>query len=432
MRYRRRLRHFKLHQQLHNSQRSNIDNSPRQYHQQLHLPSAIGKTDQRPCGQLRKEDGTFFFYKLYGLKSCMIGVFTIILPDGVNWTKFATMLAQEVDRQADVLGENRVEIRPVKFGFEDKSGAQTTTVVAVYAPVVIMAEVKGICNHLALDKTDKEGFGLSGSQFHTTVNLQKITNSRNIILLSHANFFHNYSACTVSADTHNLDERAPTALCKELLPTTFHIAKDIQTKRNLLYAFLRHEHRAEFTNVQTFLYPRGEEGFRFTAPANKTIFKLEDIFHHFSYSGFRKSWPAECHMYNASSDNSAERMSIFKSTQQRNTTIHKEANRPPPSSYSAAAVPQQRKQAKVSQARPTPVQNQITIKFRMNNLQICAPMYIRYANKLVMLLHSKNQSSPPSTNIYSTKANNLRSNASKPNSSTNKTNIFNSKYNSSP
>ena len=66
----------------------------------------------------------------------MIGVFTIILPDGVNWTKFATMLAQEVDRQADVLGKNRVEIRPVKFGFEDKSGAQTTTVVAVYAPVV--------------------------------------------------------------------------------------------------------------------------------------------------------------------------------------------------------------------------------------------------------------------------------------------------------
>ena len=63
-------------------------------------------------------------------------------------------------------------------------------------------------------------------------------------------------------------------------------------------------------------------------------------------------------MCKASSDIAAERMSIFNSTQQRNTTIHKEANRPPPSSYSTAAVPQQQKQTKVNQARPTPVQNQ--------------------------------------------------------------------------
>ena len=49
-----RLRHVKLCQQLHNSQRSNIDNSPRQYHQQLHQPSAIRKTDRQPRGQLRR------------------------------------------------------------------------------------------------------------------------------------------------------------------------------------------------------------------------------------------------------------------------------------------------------------------------------------------------------------------------------------------
>ena len=92
-------------------------------------------------------------------------------PNGVNWSKSAAMLAQEVDRQAVVPGTLRVEIRPARFGFEDKSRAQTTTVVAVYAPVIIMAEVKGICTHLAYDKTDKEGLGLSGSQVHTMINL---------------------------------------------------------------------------------------------------------------------------------------------------------------------------------------------------------------------------------------------------------------------
>ena len=83
-----------------------------------------------------------------------------------------------------------------------------------------MAEVKGICTHLAFDKTDKEGIGLSGSQFHTMINLQKVTNTRNIILSSHATFLSNYSTCAISADTHELDVRATTTLCKELLPTT--------------------------------------------------------------------------------------------------------------------------------------------------------------------------------------------------------------------
>ena len=106
-----------------------------------------------------------------------------------------------------------------------------------------MAEVKGICNHLAFDKTDKEGIGLSGSQFHTMVNLRKVTNTCNIILSPHMTFLSNNSTCTISADTHDLDTRATTALFKELLPTTFHNAKDIQTKRDLLYAFLKHEHR---------------------------------------------------------------------------------------------------------------------------------------------------------------------------------------------
>ena len=101
----------------------------------------------------------------------MTGVFTNVLPDGINWKKSAAMLSQEVNRQVAVPGKIRVEIRPVKFGFEDKSGAQTTTVVAVYAPVNVMAEVKGICTHLAFDKMDKEGLGLLGSQFHTMANL---------------------------------------------------------------------------------------------------------------------------------------------------------------------------------------------------------------------------------------------------------------------
>ena len=39
-----------------------------------------------------------------GLKFCMVGVFTNVLPDGVNWSKSAAILAQEVDRQAVIPG----------------------------------------------------------------------------------------------------------------------------------------------------------------------------------------------------------------------------------------------------------------------------------------------------------------------------------------
>ena len=159
----------------------------------------------------------------------MVGVFTNALPDRVNWSKSAAMLAQEVECQAVVQKILRVEVRPARFGFDDKSGAQTTTVVAVYAPVSIMAEVRGICTHLAYEKMDKEGLGLLGSQFHTMFNLRKVKTHTQCYLSSHATFLSNYSTCTISAETHNLDERAKTDLCKELLPTTFHNAKDIQT-----------------------------------------------------------------------------------------------------------------------------------------------------------------------------------------------------------
>ena len=159
----------------------------------------------------------------------MIGVFTNVLLDGVNWSKSAAMLAQEVDRQEVVPGALRVEIRPTRFRFDDKSGAHTTTVVAVCAPVSIMAEVRGIFTHLAYKKTDKEGLGLSGIQVHTMFNLRKVKNTRNVILSAHATYLSNYSMCAISAETHNLAKRAKTDLCKELLPTTFHNAKDIQT-----------------------------------------------------------------------------------------------------------------------------------------------------------------------------------------------------------
>ena len=164
----------------------------------------------------------------------MVGEFTNILPDRVNWSKSATMLTQEIDRQAVGQETLQVEIRPARFGFDDKSGAQTTTVVAVYAPLSIMAEARGICTHLAYENTDKEGLSLSGSQFHTTINLQKVKSTRNVILSSHATFLSNYSTYTISTEPHNLNKRPTTDLGKELLPTSFPKVKDIQSKRDLI------------------------------------------------------------------------------------------------------------------------------------------------------------------------------------------------------
>ena len=123
-----------------------------------------------------------------------------------------------------------MKIRPIKFDIEGASGAQPTRVVAVYAPVANMAEGKGISNQLTFDKPDKEGLGLSGSHFHTMANLRKVTKTRNVILSSHATFISNYSMCAITAETHDLDKRATTNLCKDLLPITFHNAKNIHTK----------------------------------------------------------------------------------------------------------------------------------------------------------------------------------------------------------
>ena len=137
---------------------------------------------------------------------------------------------------------------------------------------------------LAFEKIDKEGLGLMGSQFHTMDNLRRTTNTRSVILSAHEKFVFKHSICTISADTYDLDERPTTDLCKKLLQTSLQSTNNIQTKRDLLYAFITNEQRAEFTNVSTFEYPKGDKGFKLMVPTKKlhalyeALFKLDGVF----------------------------------------------------------------------------------------------------------------------------------------------------------
>ena len=179
------------------------------------------------------------------------------------------MISQEVNHKLTGPEKSRIETRPVKFGWNKEGSKKLLTLLAVYAAVEYIAEGKGICMQLAYGKTDKKGLGLLGSQLHTMDNLRHTTNTRSVILLAHERFVSKHSICNISAETHNLDVRTTTDLCKDLLTTTFHSANNIQTKCDLLYAFIKNEQRAEFTNVSTFQYPREDEGFKFTVPTNK-------------------------------------------------------------------------------------------------------------------------------------------------------------------
>ncbi len=90
----------------------------------------------------------------------------------------------------------------------------------------------------------------------------------------------------------------------------------------------------------------------------EAIFNLEDISHHFATSRFRDTWPAELCEYIFKSTKASEHIAIFTKDQKRDNNIRKEANRPPPTSYATAAVPQATTQPTVSQTRPKPDQNQ--------------------------------------------------------------------------
>ena len=120
-----------------------------------------------------------------GQRSGMIGVFANVLPGGVNWSESAAKIAQELDCQAIVDEPMRVEVRPANFGYTDSTGKKTTTLVAVYAPVAVMFEVRGICSQLAYDTADKAGLGLPNSQFHPMKQIRSKTNTRDYILSCH-------------------------------------------------------------------------------------------------------------------------------------------------------------------------------------------------------------------------------------------------------
>ena len=194
----------------------------------------------------------------------MIGVFSSIIHEGVSWDKSAATISKEVHRNLSMSDKPRIETRPVRFGWNEGGHEKASTLVAVYAVVDYIAEVKGICMRLAFENTVEAGLGLLGSQFHTMDNLRRTRNTRNVILSTHKSFVAKHSICTISADTTGIDERTMPDLCKRILTTTFQSANNIQSKRDLMYAFIKHEQSAEFTNVSTYKYHSGDEGFKFT------------------------------------------------------------------------------------------------------------------------------------------------------------------------
>ena len=133
----------------------------------------------------------------------MVGVFSHIIHEGVSWDKSAAMISQEVHRKSTRPNKPRTETRPVKFGWNEEGKAKSVTLVAIYAAVDYIAEVKGICMRLAFGKTDSEGLGLMGSKFQETANLRCTTPTRSMILSEHEKFISKHSICTISADTYN-------------------------------------------------------------------------------------------------------------------------------------------------------------------------------------------------------------------------------------
>ena len=58
------------------------------------------------------------------LKSGMVGVFTNVLPEGINWRDSAAMITQEVKRLINQPDRVRVEVTPARFYWEDNGRAQ--------------------------------------------------------------------------------------------------------------------------------------------------------------------------------------------------------------------------------------------------------------------------------------------------------------------
>ncbi len=255
----------------------------------------------------------------------------------------------------------------MKFGWTDEGQEKSVTLVAIYAGVDIIAEVKGTCMQLAFKPTDSQGLGLLDSQFHEMANMRRETNTRRVILTEQEKYVSKHSICTISAETRNLDNiRQTTELCQQILPTSIKKSNNIKTMRDLMYAFIKNEQCAEFTNVSTFQYPRGDEGFKFTVPNSKlhafyeAILKLDsDHHHHFARSRFSDNWPSGCRTYMNSGNTPAERMTTFTATKQQNDKLRKAANKQRPTNYSTAVMPQkQQLQPPPSQPKPTPVQQQ--------------------------------------------------------------------------
>ena len=315
-----------------------------------------------------------------GLRSGMIGVFTEALPDGVNWSKTARTIAEKLAQRSDRDKPLRVEVRPARFSYNDSTGRKTTTLVAVYAPRDATAEVKGICSQIAFDSTDKAGLGLAHSQFHSMKSIHSRTSTRDYILERHVKRISNYSTCTISADTCDLDDPLSAQDCKEFLASSFANVTDIQSYRDLMYAILKHEYHADYNNIQAFEYPSGDEGFKITATQTKmhtvyeAIIKFEEVAHHFATSSFSETWPAKLREYIPTSEKSSERIAIFTRDQKRDNNIRKEANRPPPTSYATAAVPQTTTQPKVNQTKPQPVKNQNDIQIPSGFENMCTSM----------------------------------------------------------
>ena len=262
---------------------------------------------------------TFRFDDYLGVPTSLLGTIMNVPHKQINRDQLARAITANLPHHA-AASKPIIKPMPIEFQHTSDEGRTSTTVVGIYGPTSIAAEISGTIRGILQNVTFSLPCGTSSAQYYSLSDLSGPNRKAAIEL--HLKKISNLTTVNLyKLKLHDLEEDISPDVCTNLLERSHKNCKLINSKQDLLQAYISCEHQATSARLSCFT-DRNNNPILKIHSEKKHVHKIYEALYaldssphrvHFFYSNIYNALPPEAREYLATADSPSERQSLGKS-----------------------------------------------------------------------------------------------------------------------
>ena len=308
---------------------------------------------------------SFHLDEYLGVATKFVGALLHIPHKHIHRDTLARAISASLPQQATE-SNPIIKAAPTELTYTSNGKRHTITVVGIFAPIKIKAEVCGTIRKILCDDDMKDECGLGNAHFYSSKELARGPTRDSAIKL-HLELIESQTTVNLfRLDLHDLRANVSHDLCAQLLLSTHKKSQFINTKLDLLQAYFQTEHKASTARLSYFRDKRGQEVLHIHTNTKQQHLIFEALHAldssplrgHFFLNSIYHALPPEAREYLTTADSPQERLTIKHAThkllQKLQSPRQQEAPSSPPPQQPSNPVASTSYAAKVKQSGYNP------------------------------------------------------------------------------